>query len=76
MKWEKEVQEEHVVWWDHLVWKVKEEGLVGMVNEDYLVHLAPRVNLVFKDFLVLLDQKETEGTREMLGKKEMMDQEE
>ena len=57
---------------DHLVWKGKEEGLVEMEKEDCLAHLVQKVNLVSRDFQVLLDPKETEDTREMLDRKEMM----
>ena len=73
MRWEKEVQEEQEEWLDHLVWKGKEEGLAGMEKEDCLAHLVQKVNLVSRDFQVLLDPKETEDTREMLDRKEMMD---
>ena len=57
---------------DPLVLREREEDLVEMEKEAYLDPLDPRESLVCKDSLGWQDPKETEVTKGMLVKKEMM----
>lgn len=61
---------------DPRVLREREGDLGEMEREVCLDLLDPRENLVYRDFLVWLEPRETEDTREILATREMKDLEE